>query len=100
MGTIEKLTDKVIDRTIGTWIYQDKLLVTTNNLDMDEKQKIINISKKVVNKAIYISTFISIMLIMWYFYGKLGHNKFLALILTLSFIQLVYLNINISRLAH
>ena len=92
MGWLEKKAEKLVDKTIKKMMQGKKFLFMDNPLNYEEKERFIKFSKKVMIKAVHITTFISILIIMWYFYARLGVEKLTVLLLTLIFIQLIYMN--------
>lgn len=96
MGWVERKAEALIDKTIGKWIWDEKFFLVSNSLDLDEREKIVRVTKTVMEKVIYITTFISITLITFYLLRKLGAEKLIIFLVMLSFIQLVYINKNLS----
>lgn len=96
MEWLEKIIKKTVNGSMGKILHSKKIPLISTEFTYEEKEKILKITTTIMTKVMHITTFISIILIMYYFYGKLGIEKLGALLMTLIFIQLVYINKNLN----
>lgn len=96
MTWIDAIADKMVDKVIGANLEKEKLFGTKNHLKKEDQAKFMVFAKKFVKRAINISIFVSVSIVSFYGYKKVGFEKTVVALLVMCFIQLIFINSHLS----